>query len=160
MSTNTFAESPPRRPTIDDVGGGQKVNDSIDRPDPARDATAEDFNQLSQQVVGLARTTPHTRVTYRYNGSSYQVTRVASLVPAIDLLTAQTLLVPMINTAGDVSIFWPQATFPTPVADHGARPTGSTATTLACETLALAGGNLGVRVRMGAGHGHFVLEIF
>ena len=56
MSTNTltFDESPPRRPGLDDVGGGQKVNDG-GTPDPIRDPTAEDANQTAKQLVAIGK---------------------------------------------------------------------------------------------------------
>jgi hypothetical protein len=55
MSSNTltFDDTTPRRPGIGDVGGGQKENDVEFPPDPDRMPTAEDFNQISKQIVAL-----------------------------------------------------------------------------------------------------------
>ena len=57
-ATNVFTLTPPRRPTLADVGGGAKLNDTAFPPDPVTMLTAEDVNQFSQLHTSLASVTP------------------------------------------------------------------------------------------------------
>ena len=50
-------------------------------PDPARQATAEDFNQISQQVVALAGLASVAILSVHWNGSAYQAVSLATLIP-------------------------------------------------------------------------------
>jgi len=138
MSTNTltFDESPPRRPGLDDVGGGQKVNDG-GTPDPVRDPTAEDANQTALQLVALGKVMPVALLSVANSGA-----------PALDRQscapTAPSLLTFTVtdNGVGDTSITWPAGTFPAPVAKPRAYVTGATPALIAAEAI-----TNGVRVR-------------
>lgn len=67
MSSNTptMDETPPRRPGLDDVGGGAKEN-ATNPPDPRRGLTAEDWNQVSQQIVRMGQVLPQLRIWVRF----------------------------------------------------------------------------------------------
>jgi hypothetical protein len=47
----------PYRPGIDDVGGGQKLDDSEFPPDPQTMPTAADFNEMGMLLVALGKVT-------------------------------------------------------------------------------------------------------
>lgn len=139
MSSNTltFDESQPRRPALDDLGGGAKVNDDI-APDPVRDATAEDFNQISKLLAALARVMPVAQLSVRISAGTHFLERV-SCAPSAPTTATFTLTD---NGVGDISLTWPANTFPPTVAYPRAFVTGSTPALIAAEALAN-----GVRVR-------------
>jgi hypothetical protein len=126
MSTNTltFAEVPPRRPGLDDVGGGHKVNGRIP-PDPARDLTAEDANQTAKQIVALAGITPLVILQMTYGSGTYQFARLACAIPDLTIERMQSDWTVTINGVGDVTITWPTNTFPQRVAEPEALPNGA-----------------------------------
>jgi len=53
-STITFEQDPPRRPSLDDLDGGQCENDAENPPVPGIDPDALAMNQRDKLVVGLA----------------------------------------------------------------------------------------------------------
>lgn len=103
MSSNTltFDDSPPRRPTIDDVGGGQKVNATA-APNPVTQATAEDFNQTTKQVVAYGKMIPLARlfVTFAAGVPSITTMHTPSEVLVIGDFTVTD------NADGDTTISW------------------------------------------------------
>jgi len=113
-STRTFDQTPPRRPTIDDVGGGLKTN-RTPAPDPVRDATAEDYNQLGQQGVAAGSMIPLARVFVTISGGVPAVTSV--MAPGSAVTTSSFTVTD--NAAGDTTISWPVALLPTRAAAPG-----------------------------------------
>lgn len=59
----------PYRPGIDDVGGGQKLDDSNDPPDPETMATAADFNEMGMLLVALGKVTPAALLVVANSGT-------------------------------------------------------------------------------------------
>lgn len=60
---NTYDADPanginPYRPSLNDVGGGQKQDDSQYLPDPVTMFTAADFNEIGQLCVAFGKVTP------------------------------------------------------------------------------------------------------
>lgn len=111
MSSNTltFDESPtPRRPTIDDLGGGAKQNATA-APDPVRQATAEDFNQTTRQIAAIGRVIPLATVFVTISGGTPSVSGV--LAPGSAVLAGSFTLTD--NGAGDTTISWPASLLPT-----------------------------------------------
>lgn len=106
-NTRTFDQTPPRRPTIDDVGGGLKSN-RTPAPDPVRDATAEDYNQLGQQGVAAGTMIPLARVFVTISGGVPTVTSV--MAPGSAVSTSSFTVTD--NGAGDTTISWPVALLP------------------------------------------------
>lgn len=141
MSTNTltFDESPPRRPSIDDLGGGAKVNDEVLPPDPVRNATAEDFNQITKQVEASQRTLQAAVLTVRIGGGGAHSVQQQGCQPSGKSTGTFTLTD---NGVGDISITWPANTFPAALADPVASVTGATPAMIAAEKI-----TNGVRVR-------------
>lgn len=113
-STNTFEQVPPRRPTIDDVGGGGKVN-RTPSPDPVRDATAEDFNQLGRQATSAGSMIPLVRLFVTITAG---VPAVASIMCPKTSVTPASFTVTD-NGVGDTTISWPVALLPTRAAAPG-----------------------------------------
>ena len=98
--TLTFDEAIPRRPAIDDVGGGLKAN-AATPPDPVRDATAEDFNQLSKQAVAHGRVIPLATL-FVTNAGTPAITAVLAPGSSIDA----TDFTVVDNGVGDTTIHW------------------------------------------------------
>jgi hypothetical protein len=115
--TLVFDLATPRRPALDDLGGGGKVQTGT--PDPARHLTANDVNQWAKVIERLALTAPMIVVSVDYDGGGvpyvYQVASVAGahLAPG-DFTVTHT-------GTGDVTVAWPAGKVPPP----GARPTGT-----------------------------------
>jgi hypothetical protein len=140
MTTSTFDQSPPRRPGIDDVGGGQKQNDpNLPPPDPELDPCADDFNQLSQQAVAAGKVLAVARLSIDQSGGDYTLVGIscASSTPTTTDFEVTK------NGVGDVTITWPDGTFPTAIARPRAHIIGSTPLAHATQPLAH-----GARVRM------------
>jgi hypothetical protein len=95
----TMNEDPPRRPGIDDLGGGEKEN-ATNPPNPRTGLDARDWNQLSKQLAAIALVVPQLRVWVRFNAG----------VPVIDSFAAWSGnittpdLVPVDNGTGDTTI--------------------------------------------------------
>ena len=78
MSSNllTWEEATPRRPGLNDVGGAAKVNDPIFPPNPSEHATAEDFNQISKQIVASAKVTTSARLWIKFTAGAPSVDKL------------------------------------------------------------------------------------
>jgi hypothetical protein len=76
----------PRRPGIDDVGGGQKLNDQEFLPDPDM-PDADDDNQHQKLLVGLAKTANMAAIYVKFISSVpsiFGIRAVGSLLQASD----------------------------------------------------------------------------
>jgi uncharacterized phage protein gp47/JayE len=135
--TLTWDESPPRRPGLDDVGGGQKVN-GIPAPDPVRMLTAEDVNQFSAQIAGMGRVVAACKISVRFSAGAPVLYKFSA--PGSDVVSGTFTLTD--NGTGDTSIEWPANTFPTLVVEGEATVNGATPAMIAVETI-----SNGVRVR-------------
>jgi hypothetical protein len=158
QDTLTFDLVPPRRPTLDDVGGGQKENAAgLPPPDPRTCPSAEEWNQISKQVVASGRVEAVCQLSLAYDTSSanYYITMVSAA--GDDVVSGTFTMVR--NAAGDCSITWPVDTFPSAARQPGASING-THPALSCASLI----SNGVRVLMAsAGGGYdvpFSVEIF
>jgi hypothetical protein len=98
-SVSTWEQSPPRRPSLDDVGGGNYANDTEHPPDPG-DPNAHDVNQMAKQVVALAALGAAAAIHVTFSGGTPSIASVqcarADVVPASFSVTD--------NGAGDTSI--------------------------------------------------------
>lgn len=157
MSTNTltFDESPARRPGIDDVGGGQKEND-IPGPSPVRHATAEDFNQLSQQAVAAGRMMPVARLSIGCSAGAYSL--LGFWCPSSNPTTETWTITK--NSTGVVSVSCPTGTLPSPAGRPRAFVVGTTPLMVSAEPT-----GHGAKVHMADGSGtptdaSFELDIF
>ena len=153
MTTCVFELATPRRPTISDVGGGAKQDDSAYPPNPVTDPAAADYNQMSLLAVRAASVQPVALLSVHYATSAATITSLACVntnVAASGFTLTQ-------NGNGDVSITYPANAFPSAAAaDPDASLTGATPALIACETI-----SSGARVRTSQmyslGGGHFSL---
>lgn len=69
-NTLTYDQDPPHRPGLDELGGGAKENHPKFPPDPVRHARAEEYNQMSKQIVRLAAIAPLAILFVRFSGGT------------------------------------------------------------------------------------------
>lgn len=142
-STNvlTHSQTPPRRPTVDDLGGGQKVN-GLAKPDPARHFCAEDANQSAKQIAALGRVAPLAVLKVDYSGSYVKAGLSCQADEGVSLSAFTVYRV----SAGVVEITWNPARFPTPVRRPTVQVIGTTPLLHAIE-LYTDSGDSGARLR-------------
>lgn len=104
----SFDQDPPHRAGISELGGGAKENDIRPgfAPDPVKHATAQDFNQFSQQIGALNRVMPLAILWVRINAgtpSIYAVQAAGSTVVAGSFLVTDT-------STGNTLISWKTGT--------------------------------------------------
>lgn len=110
QNISTWDLATPRRPSLDDFEGAEKQNDDDFPPDPEKDPTAEEYNELCQLVVGFGRMIPNAIVCVA-GGATPSVAGFSAMPIAVITSTFTVTR----NGAGDVSITWPANTFPTPI---------------------------------------------
>lgn len=76
---STFDLDPPRRPSLDELGGAQKANHPRRPPDPVKHPTAEEWNHFAKLLKKLAEMVPLARVTVRFNTGTPTITHVKSM---------------------------------------------------------------------------------
>jgi len=108
MTTRTFDLAPPRRPTLDDVGGAGFTNDPDFPPSPA-EPDADGYNQTGMLAVAAAGMVPVRGVSVRFQAGVPLVDLQADMrsTPAVLTLTD--------NGAGDTTITYPSGSYPAPV---------------------------------------------
>jgi hypothetical protein len=131
----------PRRPSTDDLGGDEKLDDTEFPPDDVEHPTAAGWNQLVKQQAATAKVNAACKLEVRFSAGTPALVRFTT--PRGDL-TIATFTV-QDNGNGDVTVTWPANTFP----PHACSPTGLTLLTSATTFVA---GHLdevtnGVRVR-------------
>lgn len=125
-STPTWDITPPRRPSLDDLGGGQKINDPTPgfAPNPQTMVTGDDVNQWATQIQKLNAVVPHTIVSV-HNAGSPVIFSVTSMIAAVSAVSGIPFTV-VTHGNGDFSLTWPANTFPAQIADPEAIVTGGT----------------------------------
>ena len=99
----------PRRPSADDLGGDEKLDNDEKPPDDVEHFTAGGWNQKVKQHAALARVSAACKIEVRFDGGG---------VPFVNRFTAAGTLVtlgtfsPTDNGNGDTTITWPANTFP------------------------------------------------
>ena len=132
----------PRRPSTDDLGGDEKVDDAEFPPNDKEHPTAAGWNQLVRQVAAMAKNVGACKLECRFSGGVPSLARVSS--PNANVNAGSFTVVD--NGVGDTSIVWQAGTFPS----HQCAPSGLTvllsgATVNANATLEELGN--GIRVR-------------
>lgn len=147
-NTPTWKQTPPKRPSINDVGGGQKAN-GTPAPDPVRHLTAEDVNQTAQQLVALGATVPVALVCIAFSGGAPYV---ASVVCVRDDVSSSDFTLTDL-AAGDTKIAYDTTKFPPPAAKPAADVNGPTPALVACDWYAGSPGQVRVRTHDAAAAG-------
>lgn len=132
--TCVYDLTPPRRPGLDDVGGGAKEDDQEWPPNPLTDLTGDDLNQYSNLHVRHGAVVPLAVLSIHFSGGTPSISKVSSVIASVTA-SAGVPFTLTDNSDSDTTISWPADTFPTAVADHDARVTGATVGTIAAETL-------------------------
>jgi hypothetical protein len=152
----TYDQTPPHRPALDELGGGAKVN-GTPAPDPVRHATAQDFNQISQQLAALGRVAPIAILQVEQTAGIYSKIAVTGQ-PSGATVGGFTVTK---NGAGDITVSWPSGLLPSPVAKPRASVTGATALLVATEQVSTTSARIRMLSHDGVGtDSHFDLEIF
>lgn len=119
-STLTYELTPPRRPGINDVGGGELEDHPKAPPNPKTHPTAGGLNQTAKLLVALDKVTPVISVSVGITGGN----------PSVLLVTHKresTVAVTVVdNGVGDTTVQWAKGTFPTPIRRPGADVNGAT----------------------------------
>jgi hypothetical protein len=108
----TWDITPPRRPSLGDVGGATLQDHASKPPDKATMPYPDQLNQWAKQIERLAACSPVAVISVQFTAG----------VPSVELFTAMrtTLTIGDFtvddNGNGDTTITWPANTFPPPVA--------------------------------------------
>lgn len=133
---------PPRRPSLEDMGGADKLDNDDAPPNPREHFTARDWNQKAQQHVALARVAASCKIEVRYNSGAPYVSRC----PAAGSNVSPATFTVVDNGSGDTTITWPANTFPTAeCSPTGLTPLSSSAQPCTGQVQEISNG---IRVRM------------
>jgi hypothetical protein len=141
LTWDAFASELPRRPSTDDMGGDNKVDDEEAPPDDVEHFTADGWNQKAKQIPAIAKTVASCKLEVRFATGAPYVARASAPGSNVALAT----FTPTDNGVGDTTIVWPADTFP----PHVCSPTGLT---LLSSSTSVVAGHVeevanGVRVR-------------
>lgn len=123
-----FDETPARRPTLADLGGGQKVDGPV-RPDPVTMITSHDANEWGLVGAAIAAVCPLAIIVVTQTAGVYAVT--GARAPGLGVIGG-TFTVTKNNT-GDVTLSWAAGALPGTIAagfslQNGAGDYGAEAT--------------------------------
>lgn len=108
-SSLTWDITPPRRPSLDDIGGATLADDAAYPPHKATMPYADQLNQCQTQIERLAAITEVVTLSVTF----------AAGVPSVSQFTAMRTTTVIgdftvtDNGPGDTTITWPASTFPT-----------------------------------------------
>lgn len=140
-STLTYEQDPPRRPTLDDLDGGQCENDAEDPPVPGIDPDANAMNQRDKLIVGLAALTPAAWLHVTFSGGTPTKAACGGMRQGGAALTLADFTV-VDNGTGDTSITHAGGKLPPKTWPPFAFVVGASASSIATESL-----TTGARVR-------------
>ncbi len=107
----TFDIVPPRRPSLDDCGGGKLIDDAENPPDPETMPYAAQLNQLQKQVARFGGSVAVARFSIVFNAGTPSIGQFVCL-PTGPITSTFTVTD---NGNGDTTISWPANTFPSSV---------------------------------------------
>ncbi len=108
ISTDSFHQTSPHRPSRSDVQNGLKANDESGPPPPEAPSAEED-NHKSSLIVGFGAVVPIAIVTIEFAGG---VPRVFALATVRDDDVAMASVTVTDNGPGDTSVVLPTGKFP------------------------------------------------
>lgn len=107
----TWDITPPRRPSLADVGGATLADHAAKPPNKETMPYADELNQWAKQIERLATMIGSFGVSVTFGGSGPVVSQYTAMRTTV--LNATFTVVP--NGTGDTTISWPVNTFPTSV---------------------------------------------
>jgi hypothetical protein len=107
---STFDLDEPRRPSLDDVGGGAKEDDAEEPPDPRTMPYADEYNTFAHLLRAYGRVVATARISVQGGAAPF----VSGHATPGTRLTRESFAVQH-HGPGDVSITWPPKTLPTPL---------------------------------------------
>lgn len=99
----------PRRPSTEDLGGDDKLDDAEFPPDPVEHPTAAGHNQMVKVLAALAKTAAACKLEVDFSAGVPFVAAASALGSSVALSTFGT---PTDNGNGDTTVSWPANTFP------------------------------------------------
>lgn len=98
----------PRRPSVDDVGGDEKLDNDDAPPNAIEHFTSQGWNQKAKQVPALARVSCSCKLEVRFSGGTPFVNRS----PGASINIQPSTFTVVDNGLGDTTVTWPADTFP------------------------------------------------
>lgn len=142
-NTPSWDQTVPRRPVIDDLGGGAKENHPTKPPNPVTMACAEDFNQATKQIAAMGRVCPLARIFVVFTAGVPSVASVQA--PGAGVVVGT--FTPIDNGAGDTTIWWLSTVIPSVGGGPKAFQTSDVAIEECRGFYTTSGGNPAVRVK-------------
>jgi hypothetical protein len=106
---STFDLPTPRRPALADVGGGEKIDDAENPPDPQTMPYATEYNTFAHLLAAYGRIVSSVKLSIE-GGAAPFISGIAALGSNVTLATFRVDR----DGPGDVRITWPPRTLPTP----------------------------------------------
>lgn len=138
-----FDENPARRPTVEDLGGGQKVDDDP-APEPVTMPTAKDLNELALVGAAVGGMCPLMILVVTQAAGVYSVVGfrcVGSTVVAGDVTVTK-------NGTGDVTYSWTATKIPGTIAALASLQEGAGDYAYELDTPATVSGTTSVRIKI------------
>ncbi len=107
MTTSPFDLNPARRPTVEDLGGGAKIDGPV-KGDPITMIVADDANQWGLVGAGVGAVCPLAIVVVTQSAGTYSVAAVRS--PGSGVVGATFTVTK--NGTGDVTLSWASGALP------------------------------------------------
>ena len=120
MTTSPFDLSPARRPTVEDLGGGAKIDGPV-KGDPVTMIVADDANQWGLVGAGVGAVCPLAIVVVTQSAGTYSVAGVRS--PGSGVVGATFTVTK--NGTGDVTLSWASGALPGTIASHASLQAGA-----------------------------------
>lgn len=120
MTTSPFDASPARRPTLEDLGGGAKIDGPV-KPDKVTMLTADDMNQWGNVGTATGAVCPLAIVVVTNNAGTYSVTGVRA--PGTGIVAGS--FTPTKNATGDVTLAWTAGVLPGTISSHASLQGGA-----------------------------------
>jgi hypothetical protein len=100
---------PPRRPSTDDLGGSEKLDDQDFPPDDETDPTADGWNQSVEQIAALSKVAASCKLRVHFTAGTPAVTMASgpgsAIAPGVFTVTDM--------GAGKTKLEWSATRFPT-----------------------------------------------
>ena len=100
-SDYSFDLTPPRRPSLADLGGAAKQDDAANPPNPITMATAQNWNQFAQDLEGLCKFVPFVQLEVRFSSGVPYIAACTSMRSSLEVAS---FVAPTDNGAGDTTI--------------------------------------------------------